>query len=224
MYVHIYIYIYISIYLVISFFFYLYFKSICLLVERHYRPPVHHGVIFAGFIIHRSYSWLHPCKTLIHSSCDFCYSNSTCIFPLCRCGKSNRRFARQYLIDILFKAGFGIFASCHGIRAAEVQALPGGGQKVHPDDPFLDSGFLGPASRPRRSAAPTPFLLDSWTTWYPLVWILGLLDLWRWSPPRCDLPPSCIRPRPARQMFNAQTITSMTLLQESVEKLSAQPY
>ena len=46
-----------------------------------------------------------------------------------------------------------------------VQALPGGGQKVHPDDPFLDSGFLG-------------------------------------------------------QMFNAQTITSMTLLQESVEKLS----
>jgi len=51
------------------------------------------------------------------------------------------------------------------LLAQLVQAVPGAGQKVHPDDPFLDSGFLG-------------------------------------------------------QMFNAQTISSMTLLQEAVEKLS----
>jgi len=51
------------------------------------------------------------------------------------------------------------------LLAQLVQTMPGPGSKVHPDDPFIDSGFLG-------------------------------------------------------QMFHAQTVTSMTKLQESIEKLS----
>lgn len=51
------------------------------------------------------------------------------------------------------------------LLAQLIQAMPGPGMQVHPDDPFIDSGFIG-------------------------------------------------------QMFHAQTVTSMTRLQEAVEKLS----
>merc|ERR1712232_1519851 len=54
------------------------------------------------------------------------------------------------------------------LLAQMVQAMPGPTSRVHPDDPFIDSSFLG-------------------------------------------------------QMFHAQTITSMTRLQECIEKLSMAP-